>query len=82
MCAHVIRRANTRRSSLRDIVAQDHFVILDTAADKRFAYNETVSGKKSIRFYAGYPLFVSSNGEFLPIGTLLALHPQPLTLNP
>ena len=81
LCAHVIRRANTRRSSFCGKLAEDVLVILDTAADKRFAYNETVSGKKSIRFYAGYPLFVSSNGEFLPIGTL-ALHPQPLTLNP
>ena len=74
LCAHAILHANKRRSSWRGNLAEDDFVVLDTMADDRFAYNETVAGKKSIRFYAGHPIGVTSNGEFLPIGTW-TLHP-------
>ncbi|RHY91473.1 hypothetical protein DYB37_010064 [Aphanomyces astaci] len=52
----------------------DALVVLDTATDRRFAYNPLVTGPAAIRFYAGAPIW-SSDGHVL--GTVFVMDAAP-----
>lgn len=57
-------------------------VVPDALQDARFADNPLVEGAPNVRFYAGCPIRVSSNGssEKLPIGTLCVIDSKPRDL--
>ncbi|MPS41556.1 sensor domain-containing diguanylate cyclase [Vibrio sp. VGrn 2] len=56
------------------INAKDVFLVPDTFKDPRFFDNPLVIGKPNIRFYAGYPIKVSSNFN---IGVLCLIDTKP-----
>lgn len=56
------------------IMQADIFVVEDAHEDERFADNPLVTGEPHIRFYAGYPLTLSSGFR---IGTLCIIDRQP-----
>lgn len=60
------------------ILSSDIFVIEDALLDERFVNNPLVTGRESLRFYAGCPIR-HSNGHIL--GTLCILDYEPRKLN-
>ena len=54
------------------------FVVEDLAVDPRFADNPLVTGPKSLRFYAGHPLY-APGGQ--PVGALCLLDGRPRTFS-
>lgn len=60
------------------ILQDDIMMVADARDDERFHDNPAVAGDPGIRFYAGYPLTVTSGAR---LGTLCLLDTQPRTLD-
>ncbi|KAL3756188.1 hypothetical protein ACHAWU_007139 [Discostella pseudostelligera] len=65
------------------ILGDGIMVIPDALQDERFADNPLVKGTPNVRFYAGYPIRVSSPGnkEKVAIGTLCVIDNKPRDLD-
>jgi CheY-like chemotaxis protein len=64
------------------ILGDDIMVVPDALQDERFADNPLVKGAPNVRFYAGYPIQISSpgNNEKVAIGTLCVIDNKPRNL--
>jgi GAF domain-containing protein len=65
------------------ILGDGIMVVADALQDERFADNPLVKGTPNVRFYAGYPIRVSSPGnkEKVAIGTLCVIDNKPRDLD-
>lgn len=64
------------------ILGDGIMVVPDALQDERFADNPLVKGAPNVRFYAGYPIRISSpgNNEKVAIGTLCVIDNKPRNL--
>jgi PAS domain S-box-containing protein len=61
------------------LAGEGTLVVADAADDARFAHDRWVTGRTSVRFYAGHPLHSTTDGQ--PIGTLSIMDAQPRRLS-